>query len=216
MIRLIILDFDGTLGDTRGNILLTMTQTLAQLDYPAQDEETIAATIGVPLEKGFEQMLPGIGPDEVALCAKTYRDIFQKNRKQMVPQLFPHVKETLAALQEAGYVLTIASSRSYGSLKEFLSEMGIEPYISYVLGANSVTHAKPHPEPVLKTMEDLGYKADETLVVGDMPVDILMGKGAGAHTCGVTYGNASRAALAAAGADVIIDDFSQLLTIDLS
>ena len=214
MIRLIILDFDGTLGDTRGNIILTMTQTLAQLGFPAQDEETMAATIGVPLEKGFEQMFPGIGPDEVALCAKTYRDIFQKNRKMLVPKLFPHVKETLAALQERGYVLTIASSRSYGSLKEFLREMGIDPYISYVLGANSVTHAKPHPEPVLKTMEDLGYKADETLVVGDMPVDILMGKGAGAYTCGVTYGNASRDDLAAAGADRIIDDFSQMLTLD--
>ena len=216
MIRLIIFDFDGTLGDTRGNIILTMTQTLAQLGYPAQDEETMAATIGVPLEKGFEQMLPGIGPDEVALCAKTYRDIFQKNRKQMIPELFPHVKETLAALQEAGYVLTVASSRSYGSLKEFLSEMGIEPYISYVLGANSVTHAKPHPEPVLKTMEDLGYKAEETIVVGDMPVDIQMGKGAGAHTCAVTYGNASREDLAAAGAETIIDDFSNLLDIDLT
>ena len=215
MIRLIILDFDGTLGDTRGNIILTMTQTLAQLGYPAQDEETIAATIGLPLEKGFEQMLPGIGPDEVALCAKTYRDIFQKNRKEMIPKLFPHVKETLAALQEAGYVLTIASSRSYGSLKEFLSEMGIDPFISYVLGANSVTRAKPHPEPVLKTMEDLGFKADETLVVGDMPVDILMGKGAGTRTCAVTYGNASRGDLAAAGADRIIDDFSQMLTLDL-
>ena len=216
MIRLIIFDFDGTLGDTRGNIILTMTQTLAQLGYPAQDEETIAATIGVPLEKGFEQMLPGIGPDGVALCAKTYREIFQKNRKQMIPKLFPHVKDTLAALQEAGYVLTIASSRSYGSLKEFLSEMGIEPYISYVLGANSVTHAKPHPEPVLKTMADMGFPAEETLVVGDMPVDIQMGKGAGAHTCAVTYGNASREDLAAAGADIIIDDFSQLTDIYLT
>jgi len=215
-ISLIILDFDGTLGDTRGNIILTMTQTLALLGYPAQDEETIAATIGLPLEKGFEQLFPGIGPDDVALCAKTYREIFQKNRKVLVPKLFPHVKETLATLQEAGYVLTIASSRSYGSLKEFLREMGIEPYISYVLGANSVTRAKPHPEPVLKTMADLGYPADETLVVGDMPVDILMGKGAGARTCGVTYGNASRADLLAAGADLVIDDFSQMLTLDLT
>ena len=161
-------------------------------------------------------MFPGFGPDDVALCAQTYRDIYQKNRKMMVPNLFPHVKETLAALQEAGYVLTIASSRSYGSLKEFLSEMGIEPFISYVLGANSVTHAKPHPEPVLKTMADLGFEADETLVVGDMPVDIQMGAAAGARTCGVTYGNASREALAIAGADDIIDDFAQMLTIDLS
>ena len=216
MIKLIILDFDGTLGDTRGNIVLTMRNTLEQLGYPVPDEETIAATIGVPLEKGFEQMFPGIGEEGVALCAKTYRVIFEKNRKLLVPKLFPHVKETLAALQEAGCVLTIASSRSYGSLKEFLREMDIEPYISYVLGANSVTHAKPHPEPVLKTMTDLGYTPDETLVVGDMPVDIQMGAGAGARTCGVTYGNASREALAAAGAHLIIDDFSQMLTIDLT
>ena len=216
MVKLIILDFDGTLGDTRANIVLTMRQTLAKLGYPEQDEETIAATIGVPLEKGFEQMLPGIDADGVALCARTYRTIFAENRKSLIPGVFPHVPETLAALQEAGYVLTIASSRSYGSLKEFLQEMGLASYITYVLGANSVTHAKPHPEPVLKTMADLGFQADETLVVGDMPVDIQMGKGAGARTCAVTYGNASRADLAAAGPDCIIDDFSQMLDIDLT
>ena len=176
MIKLIILDFDGTLGDTRANIVLTMRQTLAKLDYPEKDEETIAATIGLPLEKGFEQLFPGIDAEGVALCARTYRAIFEENRKLLVPKVFPHVVETLAALKEAGYVLTIASSRSYGSLNEFLREMGFAPYISYVLGANSVTHAKPHPEPVLKTMADLGFPADETLVVGDMPVDIRMGK----------------------------------------
>ena len=215
MVKLIILDFDGTLGDTRANIVLTMRQTLAKLGYPEQDEETIAATIGLPLEKGFEQLFPGISQADVALCAQTYRAIFVENRKLLVPKVFPHVLETLAALQDAGYVLTIASSRSYGSLKEFLREMDIEPYISYVLGANSVTHAKPHPEPVLKTMADLGFQADETLVVGDMPVDIAMGKGAGALTCGVTYGNASREDLAAAGADLIIDDFSEMLSLGL-
>ena len=215
MIKLIILDFDGTLGDTRANIVLTMRRTLVRLGYAVPDENTIAATIGVPLEKGFEQMLPGISPDDVALCARTYREIFEKCRKELVPNLFPHVMETLDALKEAGYVLTIASSRSYGSLKEFLQEMGIAPYISYVLGANSVTHAKPHPEPVLKTMADMGFTADETLVVGDMPVDIQMGKGAGAHTCAVTYGNASREELIAAGADHVIDDFSELTGIDL-
>ena len=215
MTKLIILDFDGTLGDTRANIVLTMRQTLAKLGYPARDEETIAATIGLPLEKGFEQLFPGIDADGVALCTRTYRAIFAENRKLLVPKVFPHVLETLDALRDRGYVLTIASSRSYGSLKEFLQEMGLEPFITYVLGANSVTHAKPHPEPVLKTMADLGYQADETLVVGDMPVDLAMGKGAGARPCGVTYGNASRADLAAAGADFIIDDFSQMLSIDL-
>ena len=117
MIRLIILDFDGTLGDTRANIVLTMRRTLDRLGYAIPDEDTIAATIGVPLEKGFEQMLPGISPADVALCAATYREIFENYRKEMVPDLFPHVRETLEALKESGFILTVASSRSYGSLK---------------------------------------------------------------------------------------------------
>ena len=213
MIKLIIFDFDGTLGDTRANIVLTMRQTLERLGYAVPDEDTIAATIGVPLEKGFEQMLPGISPADVALCARTYREIFENNRRLLIPKLFPQVKETLAALKDAGFVLTIASSRSFRSLNEFLRDMGIAPFVSYVLGADTVTRAKPHPEPVLRTMADLGFTAGETLVVGDMPVDIRMGKGAGAHTCAVTYGNATREDLAAEGPDAVIDQFADMLKI---
>lgn len=211
--KLIIFDFDGTLGDTRGNIVTTMRQTLKQLGYPEASEDAIAATIGVPLEAGFDQLLPGLTPEAAATCAATYRAIFEKNRKIMIPQLFPHVKETLVTLHQRGYVLTVASSRLSASLKGFLQDMGIAPLISYVLGADSVDKAKPDPEPVFKTLREMGYSAQDTLVVGDMPVDILMGSRAGALTCAVTYGNASRSALAAAGATYIIDDFAELLTL---
>ena len=213
--KLIILDFDGTLGDTRGNIVTTMRQTLKQLGYPEASEDAIAATIGVPLEAGFDQLLPGLSPTETATCAATYRAIFEKNRKIMIPNLFPHVKETLNTLHERGYVLTVASSRLSASLKGFLQDMGIAPYISYVLGADNVDKAKPDPEPVLKTLREMGYSATDALIVGDMPVDILMGSRAGAQTCAVTYGNASRSALAAAGATYIIDDFAELLSLPL-
>ncbi|MBP5521814.1 MAG: HAD hydrolase-like protein, partial [Bacteroidales bacterium] len=49
--------------------------------------------------------------------------------------------------------------------------------------------------------------------VGDMPVDILMGRRAGVLTCGVSYGNSSREALLEAGADYLIDDFPSLINI---
>lgn len=209
--RLVILDFDGTLGDTRANIVLTMSQTLARKGYPVASEEEIASTIGLPLEEGFRQLIPGIPEDEVISCALTYRDIFEANRKLLVPRLFPGVAETLASLASEGYVLTVASSRSSRSLKGFLSDMDIDGYISYVLGADNVSKAKPDPEPVLKTLSDLGFAPEDTIVVGDMPVDIIMGKGAGAKTCGVTYGNSCREDLAAAGADMIIDIFPELV-----
>ena len=213
MIHLIILDFDGTLGDTRANIVLTMRQTLQRLGYPVAEEDEIASTIGLPLEEGFRQLLPELPEDKVLECALTYRDIFEVNRKKLVPKLFPGVKETLFRLREKGYVLTVASSRSSLSLNGFLGDMEIAEFVSYVLGADSVKMAKPHPEPVLRTMEDLGYTAAETLVVGDMPVDILMGKGAGTLTCGVTYGNSSREDLAASGADFIIDGIDALIDV---
>ena len=213
MIHLIILDFDGTLGDTRANIVLTMRQTLQRLGYPVAEEGEIASTIGLPLEEGFRQLLPELPEDKVLECALTYRDIFEVNRKKLVPKLFPGVKETLSRLREKGYVLTVASSRSSLSLNGFLGDMEIAEYVSYVLGADSVKMAKPHPEPVLRTMEDLGYTAAETLVVGDMPVDILMGKGAGTLTCGVTYGNSSREDLVASGADFIIDGIGALIDV---
>lgn len=211
--KLIIFDFDGTLGDTRGNIVTTMRMTLKKLGYPEASEDAIAATIGVPLEAGFDQLLPGLSPSEAATCASTYRAIFEQNRKIMIPNLFPHVKETLVTLYERGYVLTVASSRLSASLKGFLQDMGIAPYISYVLGADNVDKAKPDPEPVLKTLREMGYSPADALVVGDMPVDILMGSRAGALTCAVTYGNASRSALAATGATYLIDDFAELLTL---
>ena len=53
----------------------------------------------------------------------------------------------------------------------------------------------------------------EALVVGDTAYDIEMGKRAGVRTCGVTYGNGTRAELARAGADFLIDDFGELLDI---
>ncbi len=211
MIRVIILDFDGTLGDTRANIVLTMQQTLQRRGYPVADEDTIASTIGLPLEEGFRQFLGGISDAETAACAATYREVFEINKKLLIPKLFPEVRETLAKLREEGYVLTIASSRSSRSLKGFLSDMEIEGYITYILGADNVRLAKPDPEPVLKTLYDLGTAAENALVVGDMPVDILMGKRACALTCGVTYGNSSKDDLLAAGADYVIDDFASLL-----
>lgn len=57
------------------------------------------------------------------------------------------------------------------------------------------------------------FSKDETLVVGDMAVDILMGANAGTKTCGVTWGNGTRVELEEAGADYIIGDMSELIKI---
>ena len=111
-IRLIIFDFDGTLGDTRRNILLTMRQTLEELSLPVASEEECAATIGLPLRDCFLQLFPDLSDELADRCAATYRRIFDINKKQLVPALFPHVRETLAKLYARGYILSTISPSS--------------------------------------------------------------------------------------------------------
>ena len=210
MIRLFILDFDGTLADTQELIVRTNQEAQRRMNYPVASEASIVATIGLPLREGILALYPQLPQEEIPAWTEVYHEVFDSLKTQIVPVLFPHVKETLQSLTEKGFRCTVASSRGTASLNGFLQEMGIAPYISYVLGADDVTHAKPHPEPVLKTLRDLSCPQNEALVVGDMPVDIRMGLGAGAWTCGVSYGNADRPTLLAAGAHFVIDDFCEL------
>ena len=210
-IQLIILDFDGTLADTRDNIVRTLQASMHQLGLPVADEAACASTIGLKLDDACRHLYPD-GPADLAdRFVETYREIFFRNKESLVPAPFPHVLPTLRQLRQRGVVLTIASSRGTGSLQAFIDAMGLRDCISYVLGADSVEQTKPHPEPVLRTLRETGIDAAHTLVVGDMPVDILMGRNAGVQTCGVTYGNATRDQLQAAGADFLIDDFAELL-----
>ncbi|MBO4963456.1 MAG: HAD family hydrolase [Prevotella sp.] len=211
--KIVILDFDGTLGDTRMNIVKTLQQTLAQCSLPVAGEAECAATIGIPLFDAFLQLVPTLTKEQAQECVDIYRDIFEVNKKKLMPKPFPHVLDTMRSLTSRGVILTIASSRSNTSLHGFVEEMGMEPYVKYVIGAEDVVNAKPQPEPVLKTLSHFGLSAADALVVGDMHYDILMGKNAGARTCGVTYGNATRRQLADSGATYIIDDFAQLLDI---
>jgi len=187
--------------------------TIAELHLPKRSEEQCASTIGLPLFGCFERMFPELHKEEVQTCANTYRRIFAENLQTLKPQLFPGVIETLAKLSEQGFALTIASSRSHASLAELTQDMGIARSISYLIGADDVENAKPHPEPVLNTLKAMQTEAGQTLVVGDMAVDILMGANAGAKTCGVTWGNGTKEELQEAGADYIIDKMDDVLSI---
>ena len=212
MIKLVILDFDGTMADTRSLIVRTMQKVIATLHLDKRTDEECAAMIGLPLRETFTTLLP-ISKEQGQECEQLYREIFAASDPIKSVQLFPKVLETIAALHSKGITLTIASSRGHESLDAYVEEMHLAPYIHYVLGAEDVEHAKPQPDAVLKTLKELGFTPEKTLVVGDMTYDILMGSRAGAHTCGVTYGNGTREELLSVNAESIIDDFEQLLTI---
>ncbi len=207
--KLIIFDFDGTLADTESLITQTMQKTIEALHLEPRSREQCRAMIGLPLKETFMRLIPMT--DEMGdCCVDTYSQIFDRDNRPGVVRLFPHVADTLAALYAHGYTLTIATSRHRESLMEFLQGMQIDTYFRYIVTVNDVAQAKPHPDMVLQTMEHLNIAPADTLMVGDAVYDIQMGHNAGVHTCGVTYGNGTRADMVACQADHIIDDFGQL------
>ena len=210
-IKAVIFDFDGTIADTRGVIVAAKQETMRRMHLKVYGEEACAATIGLTAKSGFLQMYPDLEEPVIDACVDLYRQLFESLKKEIPPVLFEVVRETLSQLEKRGIQKTIASSRNNKSLQDFLSDWNMEETFPYVLGGGSTQLQKPNPDPVLKTLADLSLRADEVLVVGDMPFDIEMGKRAGVYTCGVTYGNATRKELISAGADFVIDRMEELL-----
>ncbi len=212
-IKLVIFDFDGTLADTKENIILTFQMTMKELGVEIKSRQECAATIGLTLEDAFKVLYPGMAAEKYVLLRDTYRRIFKENRKILVPGLFPEVMETLEELRRRGYLMSIASSRQSPSLQSFLEDMKIAHLFEYAVGGDNVEHPKPAPDAVLQILRHYNLSAEEAFVVGDMPFDINMATNAGVKSCGVTWGNADAAQLKESGANYIIDKMSQLLEI---
>lgn len=207
-IKCVILDFDGTLGDTASVIIQTMQATIAELGLPQRSDEECAAMIGLRLIEIPPVLFPECG-DIGKLYAETYRRLFYTFNTDEAVKLYPNVMRTLVELKSRGIMLAIASSRSHASLADYVERLGLSALISCVLGADDVKEGKPNPEAVDSILDTFHFKAEEAIVVGDTTFDIQMGKNAGTWTCGVTYGNGSRESLD--DADWLINDFGELL-----
>ena len=211
MIRNLIFDFDGTLADTTRGIILCTQATLREMGLPVAADERIQATIGLPLRRCFE--LGTDTPEErLDEAVVTYRRLFDDIAVPCVT-LFEGVPQTLQILRDRGLRLAIATSRSGASLEMLLRVLGIGEHFCELVATEAVEHPKPAPDLTLLLMERLGARPEETIVIGDTIFDLQMGQAAGCRVCGVTFGNQTRAELAAVRPDWIIDRFPQLLEI---
>ncbi len=211
-IRLIILDFDGTLADTQPLIVRSLQGTIAELGLPSRTDAECISIIGLPLKECFTQLL-GVDDAMADHCCEVYRRLFDEYNYPGTVTLFPKVEETLRELHQRGQKLAICSSRAHSTLDRFVKTFGFESMVQVAVSADDVLRGKPYPDPALKVLKLAGCRPGEALMVGDASYDILMGRAAGCRTCGVTYGNQSADQLREAGAEWLINDFGKLLEI---
>ncbi len=209
--KLLILDFDGTIADTKSSIINTIQATLNELGYGKADEKAIQEKIGLPIKDTFTAVSE-IPDNQIDYAIDLYRKKYQSICMESVT-LFPNVMDTLKYLSQLGIVITVASSKGKDALLLLLDHLKVRQYISCIYGEQDVKNKKPAPDMAQLILEQEKCEPTEALVVGDTVFDIQMGQGAGCHTCGVTYGNNSYMELRAQEPTYIIDDFGVLKSI---
>jgi len=212
MNRLAIFDCDGTLVDSQANICRAMEDCFdrARLDPPSRD--ATRRVVGLSLVEAMRAMLPGADPDLHHALAEDYKLAFHRLRDNgLVDEpLYPGVAETLAALDEAGWLLGVATGKSDRGLSLCLERHGIAPHFVTLQTADRHP-SKPHPAMIEAALAETGTEPGQGMMIGDTSYDIMMAKAAGVTAIGVAWGYHEREELLAAGADYIAEQPSDII-----
>jgi phosphoglycolate phosphatase len=209
--RLFVFDCDGTLVDSQQLIVEAARQTLLAHQIQPLEAAAVRAVIGLSLELALAQLVPDADERTVLSLVATYRATWRLLRTQGVLEpLFPRTREVLGALDRDGHLLGIATGKSRSGLLEVLDHHGLTAlFVSFQTADRHPS--KPHPSMLEAAMRETGSAPAETIMVGDTSFDMAMARAAGARAIGVAWGYHSPELLRAAGAELILDDFDQLL-----
>lgn len=181
--KTILFDLDGTLLDTNeliiNSFLYTLNQFCPEKGYCRED---IIAKMGLPLR----DMLRFFHEEHVDEMMEVYREHNIRTHDQMVTA-FQGVPEVLEELRQRGIKMGVVTTKQRNTVEMGLSLCQLEAYMQAVVTINDVEHPKPHPEPVLKAMQELKAEEESTLMVGDSPYDIEAAQRAGISSAGVAW-----------------------------
>lgn len=205
----VLFDLDGTIVDTNELIIQSFLHTLEGVTDEPFTREKIIPHMGFPL---VEQLRFFTGLDEVDELMAKYRKFNVEKHDELVRE-FPHVREVLAALRDARVRMGVVTNKMRNTTMMGLKLCGLEPFIETVVTVEDVARGKPHPDPVLKALEQMGAKAEHALMVGDSQYDIIAAREAGVASAAVAWSLKDEAYLRSHNPDYFIRDMRELLQI---
>ena len=168
MIDTVIFDFDGTLADTSQIVINSFKHTYSVFGKDSFSEDYVMSTFGEPLALTLQRDFSEHSFDDVIACYRNYQ--VEKFNKEV--KLFETVIETLEYLKNNNIKMGIATSRLRNSTWEAIDKLNIKKYFDAVITADDVKKHKPDKEPLIKTLELLNSKTENTLYVGDSKFDM--------------------------------------------
>lgn len=183
--QLIVFDWDGTLLDSAGAIVLAIQAACRDLDLPVPDDARARHVIGLGLADAMRHAVPDLKPEHYQAMVERYRYHYLSGDQQLT--LFAGVPEMLRRLQAAGHALAIATGKSRVGLERALDHSGLRPHFLASRCADEC-HSKPHPQMLQELMAEFAIAAEATVMIGDTSHDLLMASNAGVDALAVTYG----------------------------
>lgn len=206
-IQTVLFDLDGTLIDTNELILASFTHTFKQYDLSFTRDE-LKEFNGPPLWDTFY----AINPEKAEEMVNIYREHNHRHHEEYVT-LFPNVIETIERLKANHIKLAIVTAKMREGVNIGLNITGLDRYFDTIITVDDVNHPKPHPESVIKALDELEATAQTAIMVGDNYHDIEAGKNAGTLTAGVAWSHKGRAFLENYKPTFMLEDMTDLLNI---
>lgn len=211
MMECVLFDLDGTIVNTNELIINSFMHALKENSLPSLTREQIIPLMGTTLQQQLSAF-SGLEAKDISLLERSYRSYNNAHHDELV-QAFPHVNETMEELQRRGIKLGVVTTKIRPNTLKSLEQFGLLKYMDTIVTVNDVTHPKPHPEPVLTAVANLGVDPARTLMVGDSAVDIQSAKAAGVRVAGVAWSLKGEDVLRTYEPDYIIHEMTDLYTI---
>lgn len=205
----VVFDLDGTLINSKEEILRTYQQTFAQYKPEAEPDLT-QINFGASLTEVLKSTY-GMTPDKLEKAKLLFSSIYDSSDYSSTP-LYSGVIETLTYLKEAKYKLYIATNKRFKPTLKILEAKNMFLFFDGVMASDiipSLTLTKS--EMVFELKREFGFSSG--YMVGDTTTDIQAGKEQGLDTIGVTYGYENNSIFAAQKPTFIIDSFGELTQI---
>jgi phosphoglycolate phosphatase len=211
-IKLLIFDLDGTLIDSRLDLVHSVNAMLRHFNRRELPDEVIASYVGDGAPVLIRRALGDPEDQSKVKEALEYFLAYYRVHKLDHTHLYPGVKEMLAALGNSNgkhRQMAVLSNKPVMPSRAIVEALGVSKYFTQVYGGNSFPTKKPDPEGVRKLLGDATASPAEAVMIGDSAVDVITGRNAGLWTCGVTYGFAPHT-LTEAPPDVSVDHAQDL------
>ncbi|MBA0084735.1 MAG: HAD-IA family hydrolase [Acidobacteria bacterium Pan2503] len=186
VVRALIFDLDGTLIDSKQDLIRSVNAMLAEMGREKLHEDTISGYIGHGAPKLVARALGnGAAEKEREQALRFFLAHYEAHKLESTCP-YPGVAEALEELRE--FPMAVLTNKPVRVSRRIVEGLGLEKYFRVVYGGNSFDTKKPDPLGARKILEELGAAAGETLLVGDSEVDVQTARNAGTLAATVNYG----------------------------